>query len=90
MFASRTLTEHLLRGIVGIGAMIGAVAFAPLGWASLLLVPVGLVALRGCPMCWTIGLVQTCGRASVERARPTPASTGRAGSTGAARDEPKK
>jgi hypothetical protein len=59
MFASRTLTEHLLRGIVGIGAMIGAVAFAPLGWASLLLVPVGLVALRGCPMCWTIGLVQT-------------------------------
>jgi hypothetical protein len=34
MFASRTLTEHLVRGIVGIGAMIGAVAFAPLGWAA--------------------------------------------------------
>lgn len=59
MFASRTLSEHLLRGIAGIGAMGGAVVLAPHGWPSVLLVVVGLVALRGCPMCWTMGLVQT-------------------------------
>ena len=58
MFASRTLSEHVLRGLVGIAAIVGAV-LSPLGWLSVPLVIVGLVALRGCPMCWTIGLVQT-------------------------------
>ena len=59
MFASRTLGEHVLRGIVGIGAMIAAVVLAPLGWPTVPLVVVGLIALRGCPMCWTVGLAQT-------------------------------
>lgn len=59
MFASPTLAEHIVRGIVGVGALIGAVVFASSGWPSLILVALGLAALRGCPMCWTIGLAQT-------------------------------
>jgi hypothetical protein len=62
-FASNTLTEHLLRGVVGGGALIWAINIAqahPL--ASLGLGVLTLVALRGCPTCWTIGLVETASR----------------------------
>jgi hypothetical protein len=60
MFASNTLVEHLLRGVVGIGAFALAATLAsshPL--LALTLLPVALVALRGCPMCWTMGLIET-------------------------------
>jgi hypothetical protein len=33
----------------------------------LLLAPVGLVALRGCPMCWTVGLMQTISAGRLRR-----------------------
>jgi len=60
MFASSTLTEHVLRGLVGIGAFVGAVMLTPdFPLLSLLLLPLALVALRGCPMCWTMGLFET-------------------------------
>ncbi|WP_306432478.1 hypothetical protein [Streptomyces sp. A1136] len=57
-FAGATVPRHLARGVVGFGVLIGSLALLPLaGPASLLLAPVGLVAWRGCPMCWAIGLV---------------------------------
>ena len=62
MFASKTLTEHLVRGVVGVSALSTSVLQAmhhPLLAAAL--VPVGLLALRGCPMCWTLGLLETVG-----------------------------
>ncbi|HVZ29830.1 MAG TPA: hypothetical protein VG839_05520 [Asticcacaulis sp.] len=64
MFASKSITEHLVRGAIGIGAAIGALYSFALGtlWslvvASALLL-IALVAWRGCPMCWTMGLWQT-------------------------------
>ena len=63
MFASNTLLEHGLRGFVGIGALGCAVTLAathPLG--SLALGVVALLAFRGCPICWAIGLIETTGR----------------------------
>ncbi|WP_329595683.1 hypothetical protein OG195_43360 (plasmid) [Streptomyces sp. NBC_01362] len=81
-FASGTVPRHLARGAVGFGALAGSLALLPVvGPASLLLAPVGLVALRGCPMCWVIGLVETVsagrlrrscseGRCELNRARP--------------------
>ena len=73
MFASRTIAGHLARGVVGIGALVGAAVWAPRApWVSLLLVPLALVTLRGCPTCWTIGLVQTAAAALAgRRAKPT-------------------
>ena len=59
-FASRTLTEHLLRGVLGFGSMWGAFLIAethPLGAAGL--AALMLLAFRGCPMCWAMGLLGT-------------------------------
>lgn len=60
MFASRGILEHLGRGVVGIGSLTFCALFASAHpWLSLAFIPLGVVALRGCPMCWTVGLVQT-------------------------------
>lgn len=60
MFASKSIFVHLIRGVVGLGAFALAATVAPAHpLLAMAMVPVALVALRGCPMCWTIGLVQT-------------------------------
>ena len=60
MFASNTLIEHVLRGAIGIGALWLAVAIAATHpWSSFALGVVVLIAFRGCPICWTIGLFET-------------------------------
>nr|WP_051056004.1 hypothetical protein [Kitasatospora sp. SID7827] len=58
----------MLRGAAGFGAIAAGLGLVPvLGPFALLLVPVGLFALRGCPMCWTIGLLQTLSRGRLRR-----------------------
>jgi len=59
MFASATLAGHLLRGVLGIGAIWLAIDLSASPWLSVGLGVVALLAFRGCPMCWTIGLVET-------------------------------
>ncbi|MEU3777892.1 hypothetical protein AB0F11_32805 [Streptomyces sp. NPDC032472] len=67
-FASASVPRHLARGALGFGALAGSLALLPLvGPASLLLAPVGLVALRGCPMCWAIGLAETVSAGRLRR-----------------------
>ncbi|MFD0339633.1 hypothetical protein ACFVH0_13195 [Streptomyces sp. NPDC127117] len=67
-FAGDTVPRHLARGAVGFGALAGALTLLPVvGPASLLLAPVGLIALRGCPMCWVIGLVETISAGRLRR-----------------------
>jgi hypothetical protein len=67
-FASASVPRHLVRGVVGFGALIGAIASLPVfGMFGLLLAPVGLLALRGCPICWAIGLMQTISRGRLRR-----------------------
>jgi hypothetical protein len=69
MFASATLIEHVLRGAVGIGALECAVAIAEIHpWGSLALGMLVLLAFRGCPICWTIGLFETA-RQHISRRR---------------------
>lgn len=69
-FASVGLAEHLARGALGIAALAAALWAAwhlPGPWPtplSLGLGVVSLVAFRGCPVCWTIGLVETTWRAT--------------------------
>ncbi|RSN14177.1 hypothetical protein DMB42_06420 [Nonomuraea sp. WAC 01424] len=57
--AGVSLARHLVRGTVGFGSLIAAVALIPLvGPVSLVLVIVGALALRGCPACWVMALVE--------------------------------
>jgi hypothetical protein len=59
LFASESLAGHVLRGAIGIALL----AWAVLHQSSMLLsmaAGIGaLLALRGCPVCWTIGLIET-------------------------------
>jgi hypothetical protein len=67
-FASASLLRHLVRGVIGFGGLIASLALLPVvGAVSLLLLPVGVLALRGCPTCWAIGLMQTLSRGRLQR-----------------------
>lgn len=60
MFASKSLVEHVSRGVIGFGAAVVATALAeshPL--LAIAAIPFAFVAFRGCPMCWTVGVFQT-------------------------------
>jgi hypothetical protein len=62
-FASHSLTEHLLRGAMGVALLTFAVQVAHSApWISLALGLLMLVAFRGCPICWSIGLIETIHR----------------------------
>ena len=63
MFASNTLTGHLVRGSVGVATLWYAILIAATHpWLSLVLGGLALLAFRGCPVCWAAGLVETAGR----------------------------
>ncbi|AJF69536.1 hypothetical protein SVTN_04250 [Streptomyces vietnamensis] len=67
-FASKSVPRHLARGVIGFGLIIGSIALVPVaGPAALLAAPLALVAFRGCPTCWMVGLAQTVSRGRLER-----------------------
>ena len=63
MYCSRSVSVHLLRGG---GAVLLLVAAFALGrdhvWLWLPLLIGAVVLLGGCPMCWTVGLIETISR----------------------------
>jgi hypothetical protein len=66
--ASASLPRHLIRGVLGFGGLIGSFALIPVvGPVSLLLAPVGMVALRGCPTCWVVDLMATISAGRLRR-----------------------
>jgi hypothetical protein len=74
-FARNSLLEHIARGIVGIGALFLAMQISnshpvtAMGLGAIM-----LLAFRGCPVCWTIGLVETI----QQRSRQSSGRTDRA------------
>ncbi|WP_051804715.1 hypothetical protein [Streptomyces griseus] len=67
-FAGTSVPRHLARGAIGFGLLIGSIALVPVaGPATLLAAPLALIAFRGCPTCWMIGLAQTISRGRLER-----------------------
>jgi hypothetical protein len=87
-FASASLTVHLLRGglaVIAFGAAVLVMSAVPSGPGTALSVALalgGLVVLRGCPVCWLIGLVQLA--AERFRQRPPRPSTKTSGTQGPA------
>ena len=73
--ASDSVGHHLLRGAAGVGVAALAIGLlGVIGPVSLLLLGLTGVAWRGCPTCWTVGLIGTLAdeRARRDRARSTP------------------
>lgn len=74
LFAARTLTGHVIRGAVAFALLYLAIEQQhshPV--ASLSAGLLALVAMRGCPICWTIGLAETIRqRHGVTRSRGVP------------------
>lgn len=67
--AGASVAHHLARGAIGFGLLGSAVALIPsIGPAALLLAPGGMVALRGCPTCWVVGLIETISAGRLQRA----------------------
>ncbi|QWC84357.1 hypothetical protein KLP28_12330 [Nocardioidaceae bacterium] len=60
MFASRSVRVHWARGIAGLALVVLALALTPAYGAGIWIVALpALVLWRGCPTCWTLGLMQT-------------------------------
>ena len=88
--ASTSLARHLARGAIGFGLIGAALALtASIGAGALLLAPLGMFALRGCPTCWIVGLIETISAGRVQRTC-TDTACGLRPHPNAARREPEK
>jgi hypothetical protein len=66
--ASTSLASHLAWGAIGFGLIGSAFALtARVGPVALLFALPGLVALRGCPTCWIVGLIETVSAGRAQR-----------------------
>ena len=63
-FASKSVAAHLLRGAAAAALLTCAFAIGAEYPIRSVIAGLGaLVLLRGCPMCWTVGLIETVRRA---------------------------
>jgi hypothetical protein len=70
-FGSRSLGVHLLRGALGGAGILAAVHWGgPQPWLLVVLLPLVLLTLRGCPSCWLVGLCETVTARSGTRHAP--------------------
>ena len=71
-FGNRSLALHVLRGVLGFGSLVLALkGYDIVGWPALLLMGIAVWALKGCPICWTIGLFETLAAKVLMSADPT-------------------
>jgi hypothetical protein len=75
MFASKTIGAHLARGVIAAALITWALLHQSSDPAFAFAAGVGaVVAMRGCPLCWTVGLVETIGDRIRVRSRHTRSS----------------
>jgi hypothetical protein len=73
--SSKTLTEHLVRGSIGICSLWWAIQISGRHPAlALALGMVAIIAFRGCPICWTMGLFGTLGNLFKRKPHHDPAA----------------
>ena len=74
MYASKTLTEHLLRGALSVLVLWLAVNFSSAApWGLLVAFPVAVLLWRGCPTCWLVGLANTVAHVAAGKGIPEDA-----------------
>jgi hypothetical protein len=87
MFASKSVLAHLVRGAIGLAALtVAAVWSEAHPWLLFLALPIALLALRGCPLCWSVGLVETLANKLTGRSGPGACTDGSCARTPAARE----
>jgi hypothetical protein len=63
MFCSTSVSVHLLRGLGALALIFGAIYFSSFGIIGAVVAGLAFVGaiflLRGCPMCWLVGLFET-------------------------------
>ena len=60
MFASKTIAAHLLRGVIAAALITWALLYQSSSPAFAVAAGVlAVVVMRGCPLCWTLGLFET-------------------------------
>jgi hypothetical protein len=59
VFGSKSLIGHLLRGLIGFVAVYWAFTHQSELVLSVPATGAALVLFRGCPVCWTVGLMET-------------------------------
>ena len=70
LFASESVTGHLLRGAAGILLLAWALRHQEQTGLSIAAAIGALVVFRGCPVCWTIGLFESVAQ-KLRRTRKT-------------------
>ena len=59
-FGSKTIAGHLVRGALAAAAIyLSSASFHWSIWPSVVLLPLAIFLLKGCPLCWTYGFVET-------------------------------
>jgi len=62
MFASKTIAAHIMRGVIAAALIPWALLHQSSDSAFAVAAGVAAVfAMRGCPLCWTMGLLETIG-----------------------------
>jgi len=62
MFGSTSIAAHLTRGVIAAALIAWAVLHQSSNPAfAVIAIVLAIVAMRGCPMCWALGLVETIG-----------------------------
>jgi len=60
VFGNRTISLHILRGVLAAAAIYGSLAtMSRTIWPSIILLPAAVYLMKGWPMCWTMGLMET-------------------------------
>ena len=59
VFGSKSLIGHLVRGLTGLGAADLAFTHQSEPVPSVLALGAAFVLFRGCPVCWTVGFMET-------------------------------
>ena len=60
-FCSRSITIHLLRGVAA-ALLLGLALWPGPGWLRAGALLGAVLLMRGCPMCWLLGLFETVRR----------------------------
>ena len=59
-FGNKRISVHLIRGVLGLAALYGSLSLMKTSlWPALILLLIAVLLWKGCPLCWTLGLIET-------------------------------